>query len=227
MVTYAHGNIEQIATAIGKEVGQIAKHKNRFEAAACWYRLDRRRPTRITPSKSREKLDRIAKAARRLLTSLGVNDPDDAADGPRDPEILNALVLAGEPNADPVIEATRRIGRLMEILDSVAAAAEFDRRAKKAATEVAEVGKLTVRQGNPGDDAVNDWIADMMSIYRMITGKEPATSVGSPDRPNEGIAAGPLIRFLEAGGKPLKIAFSEDAWRSRVRTILKGASGQN
>jgi hypothetical protein len=46
---------------------------------------------------------------------------------------------------------------------------------------------LTVRQGNPGDDAVNDWIADMMSIYRMITGKEPATSVGSPDRPNEGI----------------------------------------
>jgi hypothetical protein len=75
----------------------------------------------------------------------------------------------------------------MEILDSIAAAAEYDRRAKKAATEVAEVGKLTVRQGNPGDDAVNDWIADMMSIYRMITGKEPATSVGSPDRPNEGI----------------------------------------
>jgi hypothetical protein len=125
------------------------------------------------------KLDRIAKAARRLLASLGVNDPDEAADGPRDPEILNALVLVGEPNADAVIEATRRIGRLMEILDSIAAAAEFDRRAKKAATEVAEVGKLTVRQGNPGDDAVNDWIADMMSIYRMITGKERglATSV--------------------------------------------------
>jgi hypothetical protein len=41
-------------------------------------------------------------------------------------------------------------------------------------------------------------IADMMSIYRVITGKEPATSVGAP-----------LIRFLEAAGKPLKIAFSE------------------
>jgi hypothetical protein len=117
MATYTHGNFEQIATAIGKEVGQIAKHKNRFEAAAYWYRLDRRRPTRIAPSKTREKLDRIAKTARRLLTSLGVNDPDDAADGPRDPEILNALVLAGEPNADPVIEATRRIGRLMERVD--------------------------------------------------------------------------------------------------------------
>jgi len=36
MATYAHGNIEQIATAIGMEVGQIAKHENRFEAAAYW-----------------------------------------------------------------------------------------------------------------------------------------------------------------------------------------------
>jgi hypothetical protein len=50
MATYTHGNFEQIATAIGKEAGQIAKHENRFEAAAYWYRLDRRRPTRIAPS---------------------------------------------------------------------------------------------------------------------------------------------------------------------------------
>ena len=115
---------------------------------------------------------------------------------------------------------------MVEIMDGVVAAAEFDRRAKKAAAEVARVGKLIVREGNPGDDAVNDWIADMMSIYRMITGNEPATSVGAPKRPNEGIAAGPLIRFLEAAGKPLEVEFSEDAWRSRVRTILKGASRQ-
>ena len=40
--------------------------------------------------------------------------------------------------------------------------------------------RLTVREGNPGDDAVNDWIAAMMAIYRAITGKEPATSVGPP-----------------------------------------------
>ena len=114
MATYAHGNFEQIASAIGMEVGQIAKHENRFEAAAYWYRLDRRRPTRITPSKSREKLDRIAKAARRLLTSLGVNDPQPMVRVT--PEILNALVLAGEPNADAVIEATRRIRLLLTCL---------------------------------------------------------------------------------------------------------------
>jgi len=125
------------------------------------------------------------------------------------------------------VEAKRRIGRLVEIVEGIAAAAELERRAQKAATEVAAVGKLIVQEGNPGDDAVNDWIASMLGIYRTITGKEPATSVGAPERLNEGKAAGPLIRFLQAAGKPLKIEFSEDAWRSRVRTILKGALEQN
>jgi hypothetical protein len=227
MTTYEQSNFEQIAIAITVEVTQIAKHENLFEAAALWYRVDRRRPSRIAPSKSREKLERVTKNARRLLESLGVNDPDEAPDGPGDTEILRALVLAGEPNEDPVIEATRRMGRLVEIIDGTVAAAELHRRAKKAATEVVRVGKLTVREGNPGDDAVNDWIAAMMSLYRTITGKEPATSVGAPEQPNEGIAAGPLIRFLQTAGKPLEIEFSEDAWRSRVRTILKDPSGQN
>jgi hypothetical protein len=227
MATYEQSNFEQIAAAIGVEVGQTVEHENRFEAAALWHRLNRRRPMRIAPSKLRHKLDRIAKSARRLLASLGVDDPDEAADGPSDAEILAALVLLGEPNEDPLIEATRRIGRLMEILDSVVAAAKFERRARKATIEVGEIGKLIGREGNPGDDAVNDWIAAMMSLYRTITGKEPATSVGAPKRPNQGIAAGHLIRFLQAAGKPLGIEFSEDAWRSRVRTILKGASGQN
>ena len=124
---YEQTNFEQIATAIGVEVGQVAKHENLFKAAALWYRLDRNRPTRIAPSKSLEKLDRVAKSAGRLLKNLGVSDPDEAYDGPGDGEILKALVLAGEPSEDPVIEATRRIGRLAEIIDGVAAAAEVER----------------------------------------------------------------------------------------------------
>lgn len=223
MTTYQQSNLAQIADAIEVDVARIVKHKNMFEAAATWYRLNRRRPTRISPSKLREKLDQIAKSAHRLLRNLAISDPDVAADGPRDPEILHALVLLGERNEDPVIEATRRVGRLMEIIDGVAAAAELGRRANQAAIEVAEVGKLTVQPGNPGDDAVNGWIAAMMGLYRSITGKGPATSVGGSGRPNEGIAEGPLIRFLATAGKPLDIEFSEDAWRSRIRTALKGA----
>ena len=227
MATYKQSTFAEIADAIGMDVAPIVKHENLFEAAALWYRLARRRPARIVPSKLREKLEQVAKSARRLLKSLGVNDTEEAADGPGDPEILNALVLMGEPNEDAAIEATRRIGRLLEIIDGVVAAVEFERRAKTGAAEVTKVGKLTVPEGNPGDAAVNNWIAAMMSLYREITGKEPRTSVRGPDKPDEGIADGPLIRFLGAAGKPLGIEFSEDAWRSRVRTILKGASRQD
>jgi hypothetical protein len=226
MATYEQSNFEEIAAAVGVEVGQIAKHANQFEAAALWYRLDRRRPTRNAPFELHKKLDRVAKSTRRLLNSLGVNNPDEAYDGPGDPEILRALVLAGEPSADPVIEATRRVGRLAEIMDGVVGAAELHRRTKKAASEVVRVGKLTVRKGNPGDDAVNDWIDVMMSLYRTIAAKEPRTSVRGPDKPDGGKATGPLIRFLATASKPLGIEFSEDAWRSRVRTILEGASRQ-
>ena len=224
---YTQANFEQIATAISINVEDVAKHQNLFEAAALWYRLDRRALSRIVPSKLRGKLDRVAKSARRLLKCLGVDNPNEAADGPGDREILAALVLVGEANEDLVIAATRRIGRLQKIVEAVMAAVELDRRAKTASTVAAEIGKLTVRQGNPGDDAINGWIASMMGLYRTIAGKAPGTSVGAPGRPNKGMAGGPLIRFLAAAGKPLGIEFSENAWRSRVRTILKGASAQN
>jgi hypothetical protein len=138
-----------------------------------------------------------------------------------------ALVLAGEPDENAVLETTRRIGRLVAILEGAAAAGELERRARQAATELVAVGKLTVREGNPGDDAVNDWMAAMLGIYCTLTGKEPATSVGAPMRANEGKAAGPLIRFLQAAGQPLNIDFSEDAWRSRVRTLLKDSTHKN
>jgi hypothetical protein len=124
MTTYEQENFDQIATALGIEVGQIAKHSSQFETAALWYRLDGRRPRRVAPSKVREKLDRVAKSARRLLKSLGVSDADEAADGPGDHDIFKALVLVGEVNEDPVTAATRRIARLQEIVEGVMAAVE-------------------------------------------------------------------------------------------------------
>ena len=156
MATYKESDLAEITNAIGMDVARVAKHEKLFEGAAIWYRLDRRRPRRLAPSKLREKLDQIAKSARRLLKDLHIDDPDEAADGPGDPKILSALVLLGEPNEDSVIEATRRIERLVEAIDGVTAAAEFNHRARKAAMVVSEVGKLTVREGNAGDDAVND-----------------------------------------------------------------------
>ena len=77
------------------------------------------------------------------------------------------------------------------MMDGIAAAAELERRAKKAAIEVAEIGKLTVREGNPGDDAVNDWIAAMMDLYRLITGREAAPSSGLPGAPTRALQRAP------------------------------------
>ena len=81
MSTYARSEFEQIATAIGIAVKQIANLATQFEAAALWFRLDKRQPRRLAPSKRREKLNQVAKSARRLLKSLGINDPTEAADG--------------------------------------------------------------------------------------------------------------------------------------------------
>jgi hypothetical protein len=64
----------------------LMRHENLFEKAVRWYRLDKKRPERTAPSSLRRKLDQISKSAHRLLKSLAVNSPNDAADGPGNPE---------------------------------------------------------------------------------------------------------------------------------------------
>jgi len=169
----------------------------------------------------REKLQRIAKSARRLLQDLEITTYEEAADGPGSFELLEILAAVEEPSEDAVVNATRRMGQLATMMDAIKAASELERRALEAAEDVIAAGKLTVPKGHQGKVAVNNWIAEMMEIHRKITGVEPATSVGHVDQPNEGTASGPFIRFLQAAGEPLGLSYSEDAWRSRVRTILE------
>jgi hypothetical protein len=222
MTTYSQADYEAIGKAIPiADLRLVARQEKRFEGAALWYRLSKRRNKGTPPSKLRGKLERVGRSAHRLLETLGVPRVEEAPDGPGDQELLEALVLEGDANEDRVVEATRQIGRLVEILGAIEAANEIARRARAGAEEVKQLGQLTMVEGNSGDAAVNDWIAAMMGIYLDITGKKPATSVGGPNQPNEGTAGGPLIRFLRAAGKPLGIQYGEDAWRSRVRTILK------
>ena len=228
MATYSREDLERIAAAIGRDVGDVVKHKQLFEGAAGWYQLDcglprdaPPRPSRTPPSKMHEKLLRIAKSARRLLQDLEIKNYEEAADGPGSFELLEVLAAVEESSEDAVLIAMTRMGQLATMMDAIEAASELERRALEAARDVLEIGSLTVPKGHQGKAAVNNWIAEMMGIYRKITGVEPATSVGHVDQPNEGIATGPFIRFLQAAGGPLGINYSEDALRSRVRTILK------
>src|SRR5207248_2346324 len=96
LTTYRKTNFEKIETAIGTAVKPVAELEVQFEAAAMWFRLDKRRPKRPAPSKQHEKLAQIAKSARRLLKKLGISDLDNATDGPGDQQTFTALVLSGE-----------------------------------------------------------------------------------------------------------------------------------
>jgi hypothetical protein len=223
MATYSREDFEQIAAAIRCDVSDVWRYEKQFEAAAMWYRLgyNALKFHRTTPSVMRKRMTRIANAARKLLRHLDVRDPAQAPDGPGI-AVLQVLASADGGSEDPVVRATAQIGRLVEILEAVNAARELERRAEIGAEDVVRVGELVVPKGHQGETAVNDWIAAMMSIYKKITGKEPGMSVAAPGRPDRGKAYGPLIRFLEAAGKPLKIPFSADSLAGRVKDIRTG-----
>ena len=228
MATYSKEDFERIAAAIGKDTADVVKHEKLFDRGVFWFRLDcgspfpkPKRSRRTPPSQMRTKMQQIAKSARRLLKDLGVHNTEDAYDGPGNLELLEVLAWAANYDENSVVTATRRIGRLTEILEAIEAANDFEHWGCLAADEVIKFGQLTVPKEHQGDVAVNNWLALMMEAYREITGSEPATSVGAIEQPNEGIASGPFIRFLAAAGQPIGIEYSEDAWRSRVRTIQK------
>ena len=220
---YPEADLQSIAEAIGKDVGDLLPYQKHFKAAAHWYGVGTASPKRIAPSKMQKKLLQISKSARRLLLNLGIDDPADATDGPGDIIILAALSSVDGETEDSVARATEKIGRIVEILEAIEAAQKLERLAEEAITDVTRLGKFAAPKRHQGDAKVNDWIESMMSIYVKVTGEPPATSVGAPERPDEGIAGGPLTRFLEASGAPLGIEYTSDAWRSRVRTILDNA----
>ncbi len=203
------------------DVSRVIEHRFKFELASHWYEINRVSPKGVVPSAGRKKLNQIAGAARRLLKHLEIRDPTDAPDGPGNIDIIDALASVDNQSVESITDATSRIGLFVKALDAAEAAKRLERTAKAAAKDIEDLGELTVSKEHQGNTAVNRWIGDMLETYRDITGKEPATSVGGPGHSNEGLAGGPLIRFLQAAAIPLDIEYDEDAWRSRVRTILR------
>ena len=163
---------------------------------------------------------------RKLLAHLSIEDPSAAEDGPGDPDILHLLTFAEDSDEDHVLSVIQNVVGGTEA-EQVTATKELERLAREAAAETVEIGKETVPKGHHGDQAVNGWVDDMLVLYEAITGEAPGTSVGAPLRKNEGVPGGPLIRFLEAAGKPLAIQFTAKSWRSRIRMIVDGRAGQN
>jgi hypothetical protein len=170
-------------------------------------------------------MTKIASAATRLLLHLGVPHPDEAPDGPGDEEVRDWLASAWDSDEDSVIAATEQIGLLVEVVRAREAALKLREKALTAAAD--PIRELIVPKGNTGDDIANQWIAAIMELYSALTGRKAVTSVGAANQPNEGVASGPLIRFLIAAGEPVGLDQSEDALRRRVRLVSEAISEQN
>ena len=201
----------------------VADCRNQFEAAAAWYRADCRSSRRVPPSTIKRQANGIAAAAKRLLRHLEIYDSCNAAEGPRDVALLEALALADDGIEENVIGASERVARLVAIFEGIAAAQELERRGRQAATDAATIGKLTTLHGRQGNPALRAWIAEMMPIYKKLTGKEPRVSID-----DRGKATGPFWRFLEAVSQPLDIDKEELASgvREKTRASVRRASLQ-
>ena len=225
MPTYSQADFERIAAAIDKDVDHVLRHENRFEAAATWYRLSAAaaQGKRATPSMMIRSVKQIANTARKLLRHLEAYDYRNAPDGPGDIALLECLASADGGTEDEIIRATAQIGRLVEIFDAVDSARSLEGCAREAAKDAERMSKLIVPKGRRGDRALNIWIADMMGLYRALTGKPPRVSTTTTG-PNRGKGTGPFVRFLQAASKPVSANAKPVGLKSlheRVRAISK------
>lgn len=113
---------------------------------------------------------------------------------------METLALSEDGVEENVVRASERVARLVEIFEGIAATQELDRRGRQAASDAATVGKLTTLDGRRGKPALRAWIAEMMPIYKKLTGKAPRISVNARRKPT-----GPFWRFLKAASKPLSV----------------------
>ena len=193
----------------------VKQRSSCFEAAARWYFSDLREPKRARPTALHKRFLQIRDAADRLLAHLGIDSPEDAADGPGDPYIFDELIMATDDGTeDDVAEATEKVARLSVLLsEALSAAGELRIRAQQAADDVVDIGKLTVPKGFPGDRALNSWTWRMLVVHKLLTGQNAL----SPLQLGQGIR---LYRFLAAAGRPLGIEQSQSQWKERVKTII-------
>jgi hypothetical protein len=249
--TYSQKDFERIANAIGVSAADVMQHRSDFEAAARWYRLNvppakrqegptfelrnrrskkGKKPSELrkkhpkkpkTLSELRKKATQVEATAKKLLLHLGVRRLSDAPDGPGDRELLIFLASYGGSSEEEIIKATARIGRLAELIEAIGAAKTLKACASKATQEALHLAYL-LPKGHQGDVAAIGWLADMMSLYKKIRGKDSGFSVRRPG-PGRGQPTGPFRRFLQAAGEPLEIDLSAASARSRQRA-LKGAA---
>lgn len=166
-----------------------------------------------------------------LLKKLTFPHPD-TRDDKRDQELMRVLSWSIDGDSDKLEEFLDRIAAYKaNLADAVGAAQELIPMLKTSTADLISIRKQTISPRDTGNTHINDLIASLLSIYREFTGREIATSVGEQGSDNEGIATGPVIRYLKLLLAPLDLytdehglSAHENALRARVREVMETKS---
>ncbi len=187
-----------------------------IEGAATWFRIDKDSIKQPTASESEKQFRKVEKVLSDLLKALDIDPDVDPSEVLVEGEFFYALeqALGGQKAARQFVSS----------IDSFRAV--VSERKQSAAAQKLAPGD---RNRRTGDDAVNDFIGSLMAIYGE---RRPVRTsvVGASGKLDEGIASGPMVRFVLCFIRPLlepERSLDEDAIRSRIRTLQDRASNQN
>ncbi|RLP28387.1 hypothetical protein [Mesorhizobium sp. YM1C-6-2] len=163
---------------------------------------------------------KLSTAVKAILRRLGA---DKGSWDDRLPDRKLALLLSDEAAKYELEDSALRRhaaaieGYQADLGAAVAAVDDLAERARRGQNRLERVRKLTVREGNSGDVALNTWIATHMTIYEEITGRYAGRSTtGTPREPG-----GPLNRFVMASAEIVGIKASARSIDQRILRLLR------
>ena len=237
---YSDDGIAEIVAAVGKKLPAKRQKElaDRLERAADTLAMNRARQRAPTDKMSRERFEKIDKAAGALLKALGAGPAGGIGAMPT--PILDGLMKAAISAAgsavgagaisDPalpglIVAATERASRLgksnsalvRDALDGVVLLQRLARQQKEAAT-AARKRSGNVGRGHVGDKARERWILELAGVYRDLWERKPAVSRdAAADR-----YIGPFFRFVEASGRAVGV---EKGNQAMGKIILRAING--
>ncbi len=210
---YSDADVQAIIEACPKKlhwqtqqrlVRELERAATEYIVASAW----RQKPT---PLQLRDRMETIAKAAKRLLRVLGLGTKSHTS-----PDLVphavfarfRVRVLTGRPDEKvrQTIEAVHRIYRW--------AAAEASK-APKPKTE-------SSRSSHEADTALDGLVLAIAAMWRDVTKREPRVPYvhGKVSREKAGQVDGPFFRFSVACLRPLNVNIRPHGLRDRIKKLL-------
>lgn len=175
---------------------------------------------RPTPKQRAQALQKIENAATKLLKALYVSsdlDPDSIPAALRHGALLAFAHLEADKLGGPPEYLAQSLLR-----DALLGVGRLQRWANAARLRNEQQPPTPRGQRHKGAEALDEFFGSLAGIWMDVFEGLPARSVGRIGAPNEGIADGPFVRFVEACLRPIlgDATPSRDAIGSRVKKLF-------